>query len=135
MPAAEHAVWVQRVHRLAREFARNRVGVEESFARRFCDVCAAPHYVNEAIFVAAEAFSCGDGLYDAAAPLGRDGYWWACCLEGRDPEAPCGAVMRADRRRYLESECAAVGLVFGSAGRSESCGFWSRAARALLGRP
>ncbi len=89
--------------------------MREEFTERQCQGCQQALMVNNRIYADTEPFACGDSLYHDS-PI-RDGYWWACAVGGRDPDAACGARLWPWRRWYLQQLCENVGLSFGAVSR------------------
>ena len=108
--------WRRRVRRLAELIALHDFSQSEHFHERTCINCGTAVMVNYLIYPDDEPFSCGDGGYDPHAPRGRDAYWYAIALAGKDPDAVSGDARKISwfRRRKLRVACTEVGLTFGA---------------------
>ena len=109
------ALWRRRVIRLA-SVARAHIHEKEEFLERPCDRCGLIMMVNPRIYPLEEPFTHSDSLYDPKAPGGRDGYWWACAVNGLNPDGLSEFPLQAGSIRVamLAAACEEVGLKFGS---------------------
>ncbi len=106
------SLWRERVRRLAQELQRSEEDplCEERFDDRRCDVCGIAMMANSNIYLPTEPFACDHCLGE---PNDERQYWFACCLEGVDPEGRHGANMSRRRQKELSRICAENGLMFG----------------------
>lgn len=123
--------WRAVVTRLAYRFLRT--APQEKLLQRICGSCRATQYADGYLFPPSEPVYCDHCLRPAQrfyrghepGPRQRDAYWYACCLTGRDPEAPsvrddsrspwtASPHITPERLGVLMAACFAVGLTFGS---------------------
>lgn len=111
--------WREHVKRLAGEYRREG---QEQFAERTCERCGIVMMANIMIYPVDEPVFCrahnpDPPLYDPDASGRRDGYWFACCVNGIDPESHLISSLPFDlssrRLRELRAYCGEVGLKFG----------------------